>query len=197
MLRFVADGLSLALRGGVATVGVTLATWHHVWWAALAFLIVGWVSDLYDGPLARRYGSLRDQRPAFDADGIGDTLLAFSSTGSIVVYYWRQSEAIASWLLIGLLITVVSAIIMVVEMGRKHPSRGRRAVVAVNMIIMHGAVQIVATIWWYVWMATGDVTIAVCVAAYVVVVTTAINWAKVQLWRSGKLQESDPTPTPS
>jgi phosphatidylglycerophosphate synthase len=184
---YIADTLSL-LRV-LATLFVICFALAGMWTTAFVFLIFGWGTDLLDGLAARRYGSLRDSHPNFDADGLADSALAFGASLVPVGYAihrtgWLSAPSIT--LMTAFVATVVSGVWMVSVMG-KPASRLKKAVVAVNMIAMHGAVQIVAVVIWFAFMAYGIGPVLGIVIGSLVAVVPATQERKLKMWWTGRL----------
>jgi phosphatidylglycerophosphate synthase len=192
-MLYVADALSLLriiLTPFVVFFGLT-----GRWEAAFVCLITAWFTDLCDGKMARNFGSLRDKYPSFDADGIADSVLAFVSSAVPVIYYgthvgWCSGPTVA--LIILYILTIVSGVWMITVIGaklktlpKKWVARINTRIVAVNMIVMHGIVQIGATIGWFAYMAGGD-KIAVY-AGSVLLLAAYGQDHKIRLWRAGRL----------
>jgi phosphatidylserine synthase len=110
-MPYLADTLSF-LRILLAPVVLLFAVTGE-WKTAWAALVVGWATDLLDGPAGRRYGSLRDRHPGLDMDGIADSALAFASAAVPVIYSARHRgwfDLITIGLITLYVITVLSAL---------------------------------------------------------------------------------------
>ena len=161
-----------------------IVSYNQVWTTAVAVFGLAWFTDLLDGWVARRYGSLRDDHPNLDMDGICDSLLAFGSSLVVVIYAWLNYSPVAYGSLTGLwILTLVSGVTMASMMKRPLTVR-LRWLIAVNMIVMHGAIQIFGTGAWFAYMAFGWPGV---VATLVVALPVAwLQRRKMQLWLAGK-----------
>lgn len=156
------------------------------WKLAFATIIIAWASDLLDGVMARRFGSLRNSNPDFDADGIADSVLAFSSSVVPVIYIIHANGWGLGGILAGLwLLTVISGVAMISVMG-KPITQETRLLVAGNMLIMHGIVQIAGTLAWFGYMAF-DVIGVLAVGITMLPVAYAQRH-KMALWTAGKFE---------
>ena len=156
-----------------------------LWVYAAMYLAMAWVTDLLDGHFAREYGSWRDNHPDLDMDGLADSALAFGSSLVIVGYAWFSYSQEMFWLLAGLyILTVISGGAMASVMNRPNKKRWMVYLIAVNMIVFHGVVQIFGTGAWFAYMAFGwPGVIATLVVALPVV---WLQRHKMQLWLAGK-----------
>lgn len=183
-MRFAADVLSL-LRV-VLTVPVVAYGLAGNWKVAFIVLILAWATDPIDGLLARRYGSLQDEHPNFDSDGIADTVLAFGSSAVPVIYAWLNLSTWIALILTGIYtLTVVSGVLMTTVMNTDS-SVFVRMVIRINMILFHGLIQIVAVIAWFGFMAFGwgavaDVLVGAAVLGY-------LQLTKINLWFKGVIK---------
>ena len=161
-----------------------VVSYNQVWTTAVVVFGLAWFTDLLDGWVARRYGSLRDDHPNLDMDGICDSILAFGSSLVVVVYAWFHYNPAIHWLLIGLwVLTLVSGATMAAAMNRPLTAR-LQWLIAINMIVFHGIVQILGTAAWFAYMAFGTSGV---VATLVVALPVAwLQRRKMRLWLAGK-----------
>jgi phosphatidylglycerophosphate synthase len=183
---YLADALSL-LRALCAPVVIAFSA-TGMWKMAFLMLAIGWATDLFDGLAARKYGSLRTTHPNLDTDGLADSALAFGSSLVPVGYAIHHTgwlSALSISLMAAFVATVALGIWMVMVMnGPRTPLT--RKVIAINMIIMHGLVQIAAVTLWFAYMAFGyelvfGLTVDVLVACAI------YQLPKMRLWWSGRL----------
>ncbi|QQG50585.1 MAG: CDP-alcohol phosphatidyltransferase family protein [Candidatus Saccharibacteria bacterium] len=182
---YLADTLSL-LRA-VSVLGVITFSLAGMWKTALVLLALGWATDLFDGLAARKYGCYRDTHPNFDADGLADSALAFGSSLVPIGYAihhtgWLSAPSIT--LMIVFVATVALGGWMVAIMNNPVTPLNRW-VIAINMIVMHGGVQIVAVMLWFTYMAFGY-GFAFAVAVNALVAITVYQRDKVLLWWNGR-----------
>jgi phosphatidylglycerophosphate synthase len=182
MKKYLADALSL-LRAG-AIVPITVFSVMGDWHTAFLIFVAAWFTDLVDGLVARRYGTVFSAE--FDIDGKADSILAFGSTAIVLVYAWRNySTDVATSLTILYALTTIFGLWMVAIMD-KPLTPARRWVTAGNMIFFHSVVQIGATLVWFDYMASGkDAALRL---AGTLVFVAAINYRKIMLWWSGRLR---------
>ena len=178
--KYLADTLSL-LRAAAAIPVIAFAVMGN-WHAAFLCLVVGWATDLVDGIAARRYGTVLSAE--FDADGKADSVLAFGASAVPVVYaYGHYSPLVAATLTVAYVATCISALAMISIMN-KPLTPARRWLIASNMIIMHGIVQIGATLLWFDYMAAGTDN-AMRLAATLLGVGV-FQHRKIRLWWVGR-----------
>lgn len=174
-MRFTADVTSL-VRALIA-VPVLWFGIEHQWTLAFTLLLLGLATDVVDGWLARRFGSLRDTSPDFDADGIADSILLFVASFVPVTAYTGNARLVLA-ILWG--VSLVVGILMVTGWGGPR----QRAVIAFNMIVFHGVLQIGATSVWFAYMATG--TVGAIIVAIVMTAVAASQRHKLLLWWNGR-----------
>lgn len=183
-MKYMADIVSLFRI--FAVLPVLYFSYAGEWRLALVFLVLGWGSDLMDGYYARKFGSLRDSHPDFDADGIADSVLAFVSTLVPVIYITTYEGVAWGSLLIGLwVMTLISGIAMVRIMSKPTTTKFR-LLIAGNMVGMHGLVQIVGTLCWFAFMAFGIVGVAAMIIAMIPVGFKQRH--KMSLWFVGRFE---------
>jgi phosphatidylglycerophosphate synthase len=183
-MKYMADVVSLFRI--LTVLPVLYFSFADEWRLALAFLVLGWGSDLADGYYARKFGSLRDAHPDFDADGIADSILAFATSFVPVIYVIdHESGAWASLLIWLWIMTVISGVAMVRVMGKPITTK-TRLLVAGNMVVMHGLVQIVGTLCWFAFMAFGIVGVAAVIIAMIPVGFKQRR--KMSLWLVGRFE---------
>lgn len=183
-MKYMADVVSLFRI--LIVLPVLYFSYTEEWRLALALLVFGWGSDLMDGYYARKFGSLRDSHPGFDADGIADSVLAFATSFVPVIYVIdRESGAWASLLIWLWAMTLISGVAMVRVIGKPVTSK-TRLLVAGNMLIMHGLIQIVGTLCWFAYMAFGIVGVA---AVIIVMIPVGFRQRhKMSLWLAGQFE---------
>lgn len=180
---YLADGLSLLRAASFVPLAALAAAGK--WEAALIVLLAAWATDLADGIAAHKFGSWSKTR-SLDMDGIADSVLAFGASSIPVMYAYRHHSTLASTALtIVYAVTVVSAIAMVSIMNGPHTTT-RRWAIAWNMIVMHGAVQIGATIVWFAYMASGMADILWTLSLLAMI--SYYQAHKVRLWWNGKFE---------
>ncbi len=163
---------------------VIISSLFERWEFALVYLVAGWVTDILDGYLAQEFGSWRDKYPSLDMDGLADTALAFGSSLVVVIYGWHYYSLGIAWSLTGLFaLTVISGVGMVLVMNQTVTTWTRR-LIAVNMIVMHGGIQIFGTAAWFAYMTFGTPGVLITLAVAVPVVL--LQRPKMQLWMAGK-----------
>lgn len=167
-----------------------LSTWpvmyyglHERWGLAFLFLALGWGTDLLDGMAAKRFGSLSGAN-GLDADGIADTALAFGSTLVPVIYYWHTPGLGVSLGVLYALTAVSGSVMAFWAMSRANHDILARKVIAVNMIVFHGGIQIVVAMLWFADMA-GTAWFAITVIGLGAVISSQIS--KIVGWLEGRL----------
>lgn len=184
MRYYLADSLSL-LRA-FSIIPLFVFSLNGEWRAATLVLILAWATDLFDGVAARAYGSLRGRKPSFDADGLADSILAFVASGVPVVYYFAQGQRlIGSMLAVVYIMTAISALVMIFIMNEPATPKNR-AIIRTNMVLMHGVIQIAATLCWFAYMAAGREGVSVMIAA--VMIIGLLQRPKITLWMKGELR---------
>lgn len=183
-MKYVADLLSF-LRF-LAIIPLIAAALVDNWAAAFWVLAIAWMTDLFDGRVAGTFGSLRERHPNLDADGIADSVLAFGSSAIAAIYIVTHSGWLISTMVIVLyVLTAVSGLWMVMIMNKPASSVNRR-IIAFNMIVMHGIVQIAATLAWFTYMAFGaNQMLGIVVGLLIVLPFTQRR--KISLWLNGQL----------
>lgn len=180
--RYLADLLSL-LRA-VAIVPVVVFSIMGDWHTAFLILLAGWVTDLFDGIAARKYGTILSAK--FDADGKADIVLAFGSTLVPLVYaYVNYSMTVVVALTVLYALTLLIGGWMVSIMD-KPLTPTNRWVIAGNMIVLHSMVQIGATLVWFDYMASGADAAMRLTGALALV--AAIKNRKIRLWWKGQFR---------
>jgi len=186
--RNAADLLSL-LRALCGCAAVVAGIFYQNYPAAFILAVLGWSTDPFDGLAARKWGSLRDRYPDFDADGLADTVIAFGVTLlpiSYAVQHHASSDVIISLISLYIL-TAVSGGAMVMIMMMKHPlTQNEKNVISFNMVVMHGGVQIGLATIWLAYVAYG---IPIAVVTFLVLIAVAVSQKrKIQLWIDGRLK---------
>lgn len=180
--RYLADLLSL-LRA-VAIVPVVVFAIMGDWHTAFLILLAGWVTDLFDGVAARKYGTILS--PEFDADGKADSILAFGSTLVPLVYaYENYSMTVVVVFTVLYALTLLIGGWMVLIMN-KPLTTVNRWVIAGNMIVLHSTVQIGATLVWFDYMASGADAAMRLTGALAII--AAIENRKIRLWWNGQFR---------
>lgn len=209
-LAFTADGLSSlrAILGPIIFIWSMFCVFGDASWSWPACLcILAWVTDLFDGPAARKWGShgrlwrqdaedglipKRSFKATFDADGIADSSLAFFSSAVPVIYYLVTTQHKLAILAAGYfaLFYIASALLgwAMVSAMQKDPDFKKnetKALVLFNMTVFHGVFQIGFTITWFVIMAFGGVMFIPTVIMLGVVAYKQLP--KLKLWLNGRL----------
>lgn len=184
-MKYLADTLSLLRGVAIAAIAVfaVMGDWHT------AFLIVAaaWFTDLVDGYVARRFGTVIPAE--FDIDGKSDAVLGFGSSAIVLVYAWLYYDTlVAVGLSVLYVLTVVFGVWMVTIMN-KPLTPARRWVTAGNMIVFHSVVQIGATLVWFDYMASGA-EMALRFTGLLALIA-ALNHGKIRLWWSGRLRPAE------
>ncbi len=182
-MKYAADTLSL-LRA-LAAIPVAIFTVNQRWEWALLALLLGWATDTVDGAAARRWGSLRDQRDKLDVDGLADSALAFVSTAAVAWHLTTHySFGWTAWIVWTITVIVGATMALMMDADR---TAARRRLVAFNMIVSHGLVQIIATLLWFAYMADGKgVGLWTIASAIVLAAVTVWQRDKVALWYRGE-----------
>jgi phosphatidylglycerophosphate synthase len=184
-MRYLADALSLLRALAIVPLVVlsAMGDWHN----AFLVLAVAWATDLVDGFVARRYGTVF--KPEFDIDGKADSVLAFGSTLVPVVYaYNNYSMTVVVGLTVLYALTVIVGIAMVSVMN-KPLTPTNRWLIAGNMIVLHSVVQIGATLVWFDYMASGaEMAIRF---TFALVLIAAVNYRKIRLWWNGQFRPAE------
>jgi phosphatidylglycerophosphate synthase len=182
MKKYLADALSLLRACAIAPIAVY--AWMGNWHVAFLIFVAAWLTDLVDGILARRYGTLLSAE--FDIDGKADAILGFGSTAIVLIYAWSHyNTVVAVALSILYALTVVFGLWMVTIMN-KPLTPARRWVTASNMIFFHSVVQIGATLVWFDYMASGKDAALRLIGGLAII--AGFNFRKITLWWSGRLR---------
>lgn len=177
--KYLADVLSF-LRAA-AVLPVIIYSMQGEWGVAFLFLLLGWATDFADGMAARRWGTVLSKE--FDIDGKADAVLAFGS--SIVPVFYAYAHNVAVGVLLSLLyaVTMYFGAKMALSMNKQLTPKLRR-LIAGNMIILHGMIQIGATLVWFCLMATNP-ELTVCFVGLLLLVA-ALQYHKIRLWWVGR-----------
>lgn len=185
----IADILSV-IRSALAILLVWYAysnSWNPHWSVVFIGWVVAWLTDSLDGPLAQRFGSLRDRWPNLDNDGIADTLLALAGTMVVTGYaYGHWSDLAAIGILYIYLMSWLAAVIMVALVLSAPNSEFTSVFIAGNMLLGHAVIQIGFTSLWMAYMVAGIGGVIATLAALLIVAMAQRR--KIALWRAGKLQ---------
>jgi phosphatidylglycerophosphate synthase len=182
MKSYLADTLSL-LRA-VAIVPVVVFSVMGDWHTAFLIFAAAWATDLVDGYVARKYGTVLPA--AFDADGKADTVLAFGSTAIVLVYAWLHYDPIVAVGLSVLYAMTVGFGTWMALIMNKPLTPGRRWLIAGNMIVLHSIVQIGATLVWFDYMASGPIMALRFTAALALI--AVVQNRKIRLWWNGQFR---------
>lgn len=180
ILFWAADGLSFirALLG----IWLFVAIYQQQWDLAFALWGVGWATDLLDGLMARRFGSLRQRYPGWDSDGLADTVLAFAGTFGFVVYAFRADAPWKIWAVAVAAFLVIAGVAMLPLMG--GGSQLARQVVCWNMLLCHAGLQIGGISLWLAYMAGGWPSVGL--TSLILLVALFIQRHKMGLWWKGR-----------
>lgn len=180
--QYLADALSFLRVASLLP--VIIYSVQGEWGAAFFFLLLGWATDLVDGLAARRWGTVLSKE--FNIDGKADAVLAFGSSIVPVVYAYHVHHVFVG-IALSLLYaaTVYFGTKMALSMNKPLTPKLRR-LIAGNMIILHGAVQIGATLVWFCLMAT-TTELAVCFVGALLTVV-ALQYHKIHLWWNGRFE---------
>lgn len=181
MQKLIADVLSF-LRA-LSIWPILVFSLHGQWGWAFLFLILGWGTDLLDGWAYRRWGSFSNGR--VDADGLADSVIAFGASLVPAAYIAGHDATLEPILLIGYVASVCCGILMLLAMRYPDTDPLARKVIAFNMLVFHGALQIVATTLWFAYMAAGWWLCGVTMAILGIVINRQAP--KISGWLKGRL----------
>lgn len=120
------------------------------WDVAFGILVFGWSTDAVDGIVARRFGSLRDRYPNLDIDRLADLVLGFTASLVATVYIAQHSHGFVTIILPSLYYVSIIIQFVAATARRLWPfTNPTRRLVAVNMLVFHGLLQIGATCVWF------------------------------------------------
>lgn len=130
---YAADLLTLC-RAGLILPFVAFS-WIQAWEWALLVLVLAWVTDIIDGPLARRYGSWADTHPYLNLDDEVDNLLVYAAWAAplLATTTWRPYYAAALITVVGVVAFLFRAVLDFID---PVPYRRRIAVFVHNLVHM-------------------------------------------------------------
>lgn len=176
-MKLIADSLSLFRI--ILTIPTVIAMTNHNFVLAFWLWMLAWATDLADGMFARNYGSLSEER-GLDADGIADSVLAFT-VGAAVPFVTDGLVRVVATVL--LLAALGSAGLMVSRMSRRSPAT--RRIIAVNMVVFHGLYQVVGLSMWLGYVAYGWWMVAVLALVFFVT-AGMLQRDKIDAWLDGR-----------
>ena len=132
-MKYIADGLT-ALRMLLAAILLVLI-WQSLWALATVVLVVGILSDAFDGIAARRwpYSAEENQRlwwrkDAHQLDNLADLMLSGAALVGLALSLLDFWSAVVVVAIVGLTSAVIDRIVQIV--GRKNPVKAERIDVA-------------------------------------------------------------------